>query len=159
VIGIENLNAGRPGATVPLNGEEFRRSVYVQVRRSRPLAVLETFDRPTMEPNCDCRSFSTAPTQSLMLMNGDLLIEQSEHFARRLRAETGDEPRAQIELAWRLVYSRPPTADEFADAQTYLQQQHDDLTTRLTGKQDAKLLALASLCQVLFGSNEFLYVD
>src|SRR5688572_27668163 len=29
VVGIENLNAGRPGAVIPLNGEEFRRSVYI----------------------------------------------------------------------------------------------------------------------------------
>ncbi len=36
VVGIENLNAGRPQGVIPLRGEEFRRSVYVQVRRSRP---------------------------------------------------------------------------------------------------------------------------
>ncbi|MGH6645193.1 MAG: DUF1553 domain-containing protein, partial [Bradyrhizobium sp.] len=35
VIGKENLNAGRPGPVLPMNGEDFRRSVYVQFRRSR----------------------------------------------------------------------------------------------------------------------------
>src|SRR5262249_1148827 len=47
VIGIENKNGeNRPGPEIPMHGEEFRRSVYVQVRRSRPLSVLDTFDAP-----------------------------------------------------------------------------------------------------------------
>src|SRR5207249_11812675 len=37
VLGIENKNGeNRPGPVIALHGEEFRRSVYVQVRRSRP---------------------------------------------------------------------------------------------------------------------------
>ena len=36
-------------------GEVFRRSVYVQVRRSMPLGVLETFDGAALEPNCEVR--------------------------------------------------------------------------------------------------------
>ena len=35
VIGKENLNAGRPGDKIDMKGEEFRRSIYIQVRRSR----------------------------------------------------------------------------------------------------------------------------
>ena len=42
IVGIENENAGRPGAKIDMKGEEFRRSVYVQVRRSRPLGMLDT---------------------------------------------------------------------------------------------------------------------
>src|SRR5262249_15143230 len=54
VLGIENKNGeNRPGPVLPLHGEEFRRSVYVQMRRSRPLGVLEAFDLPAMEPNCE----------------------------------------------------------------------------------------------------------
>ena len=59
VIGKENLNAGRPGAVIPMKGEEYRRGVYVQVRRSRPLSVMEPFDLPRMEPNCKLRGTST----------------------------------------------------------------------------------------------------
>ena len=39
--------------------EDFRRSIYVQVRRSMPLSMLEPFDMATVAPNCDRRSSST----------------------------------------------------------------------------------------------------
>jgi hypothetical protein len=60
VIGkdIRNPGDGTPmGKVASLGGEEFRRSVYVQVRRSLPLAMLETFDAATITPNCESRSF------------------------------------------------------------------------------------------------------
>lgn len=87
VIGKENLSAGRPGPVLPMNGEDFRRSVYVQVRRSRALSILATFDEPTMEPNCEARKASTGAPQSLMLMNNDFVI------ARARPGRSGDERR------------------------------------------------------------------
>jgi hypothetical protein len=142
-----------------MQGEQYRRSVYVQVRRSRPLAVLETFDRPRMDPNCERRNASTVATQSLMLMNGTFLLDQSDRFAQRLIADAGDDSEGQIRRAWRLVYSREPEDSELADAQHFLTEQQADLAER-AGKDDApRRQALANLCQILLGSNEFLYLD
>ncbi len=159
VIGIENLDAGRPGATVDMQGEEFRRSIYVQVRRSRPLAVLETFDRPRMEPNCDCRNASTVSTQSLMLMNGTFVLEQSEQFADRVLGLAHDDLDGQIAWAWKIALSRDPTDSERADARQFLEEQRAELTARAGKNDDPARQALASLCQILLGSNEFLYLD
>jgi mono/diheme cytochrome c family protein len=159
VIGKENLNAGRPGARIDLKGEEFRRSVYVQVRRSRPLAVLETFDSPRMEPNCAERTFSTVAPQSLMLMNGMFVLDQSDHLATRLKSEIGDDQQALIRRAWELIYSRTPSDSEIADAEQFLTEQLELLKTRAGKEDDPQLQAIASLCQVLLSSNEFLYVD
>src|SRR4029078_4112544 len=56
--------AGRhTGKVVPLGEEEFRRSIYVQVRRSMPLGMLEPFDAPVMRPNFQQRAASTAAAQ------------------------------------------------------------------------------------------------
>ena len=77
VIGQENLNAGRPGPVIPMRGEEFRKSIFVQVRRSRPLTVLDSFDLPRMTPNCVQRNSATVPTQSLLLMNSQFIVSQS----------------------------------------------------------------------------------
>src|SRR5438270_3882773 len=96
VVGIENKNGeNRPGPVIPLNGEEFRRSVYVQARRSRPLAVLDTFDAPAMEPNCDARNASTVTPQALMFMNSEFVVTQAGDFAERVWKEARDDPRAQ----------------------------------------------------------------
>lgn len=77
------------GQVVVAAGEP-RRSIYVQARRSQPVALLTAFDAPVMETNCERRSASTVATQSLMLMNGDFVIEQAAELARRAQREAAD---------------------------------------------------------------------
>ncbi|MFG0334298.1 MAG: DUF1553 domain-containing protein, partial [Maioricimonas sp. JB049] len=166
VLGIENLNAGRPGKEIDLEGVEFRRSIYVQVRRSRPLAVLDTFDWPRMAPNCAQRTPSTVTPQSLLLMNSDFVIDFSRYFADRIAADAGDDPTAQIRRAWQLAFSRPADESEVQSARAFLEDQTALLTERLQQEKDKKKEtrtaaqeALASLCQMLVSSNEFLYIE
>ncbi len=158
-----------------LGGEEFRRSVYIQVRRSRPLAMLHAFDAPVMEVNCERRQSSTVATQSLMLMNSGFLLDQAERFARRVQSEAGDERTTQVRRAWQLAFDRPPRAGELADATAFLAQQVSQLSVKAAPQSDAakptdaakapppkpkpELQALTDLCQALLSANEFLYVD
>lgn len=65
-----------------------RRSVYIQDRRSKPVSLLAAFDAPVMTVNCERRPSSTVAPQSLMLMNGDFLLAQADHLAKRLRDNT-----------------------------------------------------------------------
>ena len=135
-----------------------RRSVYVQVRRSKPVAFLSAFDAPALEPNCDRRNATTTAPQSLVLLNGDFVRKQAGHLAARVRAEAkpGAEPEKLAETAWRLTYLRAPTTDEVKLGATFLTAQ----TAAHRGKaKDAELAALTNLCQQLLASNEFLYVD
>ena len=174
VIGKENLNAGRPGAVIAMQGEELRRSIYVQVRRSRPLAVLDTFDLPIMTPNCDKRASSTVATQSLMLMNSDFIAAQSRFFAQRVQQQAGNDLPKQIAVAWELALAREATPEEITEATKFLGEQaahfrkaappaKPSAKGKPKGKAPTKpspeLLALASLCQTLISSNAFLYVD
>ena len=174
VIGIENLNAGRPGPVLDMKGEDLRRSVFVQVRRSRPLGTLSTFDMATPEPNCTIRSSSTVAPQALMMMNGRFIRSQSITMAERIKDAVGDDLAAQVKLAWCSVYSRDPTEQEQADAIKLVEQLGDHFREAIAdpGKEtgnvdnlaepntsdDPKVEALATLCQALLGSNEFLYV-
>jgi hypothetical protein len=165
VVGKENLNAGRPGAVISLNGEEYRRSIYVQIRRSRPLAVLDTFDFPRMDPNCNARTASTVATQSLMLLNNDFVVRQSEEFAKRVRKEAGDDIQKQITRAWILAFSQRPTTEDIEEATRYLNEQKTYFQSKLPkGNKDKKQPdphqhALAGFCQTLLSSNGFLYID
>ena len=159
VIGIENLNAGRPGPVLPMKGEDLRRSVYVQVRRSRPLALLDTFDAPRMDPNCNTRASSTVAPQSLMLMNGDFLLKQADELAQRIEKEAGDDRAAQVRRAWELAFCRTPQENETNEALAFLENQTEELKTRAGKKDKPQHQALTSFCQVLLGTNEFLYVD
>ncbi|MBC8356029.1 MAG: DUF1553 domain-containing protein [Planctomycetes bacterium] len=162
VIGKENLDGERkPGQTVPLHGEEFRRSTYVQVRRSRPLGVLETFDNPTMTPNCERRNASNVAPQSLLFMNSDLVVKYSEHFAARVNREVGADLADQVKLAWQLAFSTLPSDRELARAVDYIQQQQQlfEESTTKPKESTAESLALSSFCQALLSSNRFLYVE
>jgi hypothetical protein len=183
VIGVDTTDAaGRPsGKSVSMNGEEYRRSLYVQTRRTQPLGMLETFDFPKMEPNCEARSASTVAPQSLALMNSDFALAQSRLLAERIEREAGVELEARVRRAWRLVMVREATAEEVSKSVEFLKVQTATLKGALekaslgvvgakpakaggaTGKVEAPVSAeqgaLATLCQALLSSNGFLYLD
>ena len=166
VVGKENLNAGRPGAVIDMKGEQFRRSIYIQVRRSRPLSVLDAFDRPTMAPNCDLRRPSTTSTQSLLMINSDLLLEYSRYLADRLVTDA-TQTESRLRRAWQLVYCRQPEHSEIDMALHFLKEQTQVFSAQPSyqhnekkpPKRKAEDEALSVLCQMLLSSNEFLYVD
>jgi hypothetical protein len=157
VIGKENLDGERkPGKSADLKGEEFRRSLYVQVRRSRKLSFLDAFDAPTMEPNCAKRSVSTVAPQALIFMNNSFVIAQSRVMAVRLQKLAPKDLDHQLAAGWEHALGHKPTgaklsrAREFVQKQTALFKERKDKTPELT--------ALANYCQALMSANRFVYV-
>ncbi|MEO6739525.1 MAG: DUF1549 and DUF1553 domain-containing protein, partial [Chthoniobacteraceae bacterium] len=172
VVGVDtNDTAGRPsGKFVALNGEEFRRSLYIQMRRTKPIGMLEAFDLPRMEPNCELRNASTVATQSLAMMNGDFAITQSKYFAERVAKEAGSDTAAQVKLAWQLAFGRSPSDADAKNSAVFLAKQTAlfqanplKLPPPPKGKEapsaEPPMAALTTLCQALLTSNQFLYVD
>jgi len=152
----------------PTESSMFRRSVYIQVRRSQPLGVLRTFDAPVMETNCVRRPTSTVATQALLMMNSNFQLRQAKQFAQRIQREAGTDLSAQIDRAWQLAYQRAPQASERETTTEFLKQQVEHLVQAAVDKDksaakapsaEQRLQALTNLCQVLLSSNEFLYVD
>jgi len=76
---------------IVITGESQRRSIYLQVRRTQPVAILKSFDAPVMEVNCTDRTHSTDATQSLMLMNSEFILGFSKAFAERLNEEAAQQ--------------------------------------------------------------------
>ncbi|HIA61807.1 MAG TPA: DUF1549 domain-containing protein [Planctomycetaceae bacterium] len=82
---------------IVITGESQRRSIYLQVRRTQPVAILKSFDAPVMEVNCTDRTHSTDATQSLMLMNSEFILGFSKAFAERLNEEAAQQiPLAEV---------------------------------------------------------------
>ncbi|HEX3872016.1 MAG TPA: DUF1549 and DUF1553 domain-containing protein, partial [Pirellulales bacterium] len=161
VIGVDTRDtAGRPtGKSGSVGDEEFRRSVYVQVRRSMPLGMLESFDAPTMTTACNCesRSTSTVAPQSLILMNSQFLLDQASYFVERLKREAPENLKEQVRRAWRLAYGRDASSGEVEEAIAFVSAQSKNFDAK--GKVPPTIRALANLCQALLSSNEFLYID
>jgi hypothetical protein len=162
VLGKENLDGERkPTKATPLDGEEFRRSVYIQVRRSRTLSMFETFDAPTLSPNCEQRSFSTVTPQALLMMNSDFAVTYADAFAKRVLGEAPADDSQRVKLAWQLAYSADPSAADVNSAVRFITAQR-----AVIGEQSKKEAAdridqdaFAVFCQALLSSSRFLYVD
>ena len=84
--------------------EEWRRSVYVFIKRSTLLPMLESFDAPNATQSCERRTTTTVATQALQLLNDEFTNEQAEDMAARVIRETGDGVTRQVE---RSVLARP----------------------------------------------------
>jgi len=166
-IGVVEDTAGQGNAP----DDKPRRSIYLQVRRTKPVAFLAAFDAPGAELNCDRRVATTSAPQSLMLMNSDFILKQAGYFAARVRKETPADfelerlakvntknPRlAQYAaFAWREAYQRFATVAEIEIASRFLAAQMEQLRANV---KDFELAALTNLCQQLLSSNEFLHVD
>jgi hypothetical protein len=166
VSGRLNLKMGGPGVFPPLPpgvetrggwkkdedpSESDRRSVYVFVRRNTRYPMFEVFDMPDTHESCPRRNATVTAPQALELLNNELVADWSRSLAGRVWNDAGLTPEAQVDRAWRFVYSRPATAEERAEALEFLDRQ-----SKLRGDQRA---ALADLCHMLVNSNEFLYVN
>lgn len=174
VVGREEKDVnGDVVRVVSLGADDFRRSLYLQSRRSEPVTVLETFDQPEMKPNCELRRATTVAPQALLMLNDTFVLDNARALAERVRAEAPGDVRDQVSRAWRRLYSRAPSAGDLELALAYLAEQGEAFRVRVAAvpvptvkdgepappPADPQLEALASLCQVLLASNRFLYCD
>jgi hypothetical protein len=150
----------------PAGEADFRRSIYIQVRRSKPVTVLDTFDAPVMQPNCEMRAQTTVAPQSLLLMNDTFVLDSSRRLADLVEKEAPKDRTKQLERLWSLLYSQPATEADIAKCLAYLSEQTKALTQYHHDIQHPKGVvpnppqeAMASLCQVLCSSNRFLYIE
>jgi hypothetical protein len=152
VIAVDTRDsAGRPtGKVESLNGDDLRRSIYIQYRRSMPLGVLEPFDLPRMSPNCEARAVSTSPSQSLLMLNHPFPAQQAEALARLLQSSATDTT-TQIQLAWKTIFGHPATDADIKSATTFL--------SEAASGNSGTSTPLGKLCHAMFCSNAFLYVE
>lgn len=118
-----------------------RRTIYRFTPRGNQNPFLSTFDCPDPSATTPRRPVTTTPLQALALLNNAMVFDLADHFAARIQTEAGTEVGQQVRMAYELAYGRPTTDDELARCEKFVQQQD-----------------LASLCRVMFNSNEFLYV-
>jgi len=119
----------------------LRRLIYAHKVRREFDAVFGAFDCPDAGQATPRRRESMTPIQALNLFNSQFTLDQSNAFARRVVAEVGDDTNQQIERAFELSLSRLPDAGELDQA-----------------RQTVDRHGLATLCRVLFNSNEFLFI-
>ncbi|MBM3981288.1 MAG: DUF1549 domain-containing protein [Planctomycetes bacterium] len=156
------IQVRKDGLVTPTStAKGWRRLVYVSQTRKQPATHAETFDFPQMNPNCIERRDSTVAPQALHLMNNGLVDQLASEFARRVQRAGGDDRAKQIDAAYWIALSRPPTAEEKELGRAALR----DLTAAWEKQQPTstrdtiELKALTNYCHALMNSAAFLYVD
>jgi hypothetical protein len=137
--------------------DEWRRSVYIFVKRSVLVPLIEVFDCPVTTVSAPTRSVSTVSPQALALMNNEFVLEQAGYFAGRIRREAGANRKAQITRAFQIALSRRPNVKEMQWALEFTKSQSAGYAERKNEKPDES--ALRDFCHALINLNEFLYID
>ncbi len=130
-----------------------RRSVYLPLKRQRPLAeleVLSVFDFPHPNDITGDRPNTTVATQALFLLNSPFVKEQATGLAERLKKHQSSDERRRINHLYLLTISRPASPREMDTALTFL----DQVAKELEGNRDA---AWTQLCHAILSSNGFLF--
>ncbi len=129
----------------PLDGDG-RRSIYIQVRRNFLTPMFLAFDHPLPISAIGNRTASVVPSQALMLLNNEFVLQQARLWAQRTMKE-GLGPEDLVTALYRDAFARAPKVTEQIAALDYLRQHGDNEDSR------------ADLCHVLFNTAEFSYVQ
>ena len=128
-----------------------RRSVYLPIVRTNVYKFLTLFDFPNPAFPTGNRHTTTLPTQAMFMLNSDWVQGITKATAKRLiRSEANTDKR--IALAYRLTFSRSPSESELKEAQEFITAYQAN-----EGIDDQD--AWDAFCQLLFLSNEFIYIN
>ena len=147
------------GQSVPGQGwkvsppdEAARRSVYVHVKRSLLLPILQTHDAADTDSSCPVRYTTTVSTQALGFLNSEFTNAQAAKLAERLEASRPGDLESQIREAIVLTTCREPEADEVSRDSAFI----NSLKTESGMSAHA---AMVQYCLLTLNANAFLYLD
>ncbi len=133
-----------------------KRAVYLPVNRGVSTDVMAVFNFPPADLVVGRRETASVPTQALFMLNSPLVLEHSQHMARRLLKNSTMSDPQRIDHACRLVWGRPATAEEKTQALSFISK-HKQLNNQ-PPSEIQQLDAWAAFCQSLFCSAEFRFL-
>ena len=141
-----------------LDAAQSRRSIYFFVKRTKLMPMMTLFDGPDTLQDLAVRPETTIAPQALMLMNNEILRRYAAALAAKIMPASPADIESGIDLGYRSAIGRSPSADELRDSREFVAAQIGAYRTEGKGAT-AESLAWADFCQVLFGLNEFVYVE
>ncbi|HLN26679.1 MAG TPA: PSD1 and planctomycete cytochrome C domain-containing protein [Gemmataceae bacterium] len=146
------------GQSMPGNGwgrstpqEAAARSIFVHVKRSLAVPILNAFDAADTDATCPVRFTTTQPTQALAMINGEFVNSQARSFAGSLHQHAGTETTGQVRTALWRVLQRPPAQIEINRGVRFLTEMHDK--DNLSQEE-----ALRRFCLLALNLNEFVFL-
>jgi hypothetical protein len=99
------------GVSTPATNDNFRRSLYLTVSRTRLDPGMALFDFPDANTSVDERTITAGPLQALYWLNSEFVASQAKALSERLLRDAGDTEQ-RIRRAYQLLYARPPDSAE-----------------------------------------------
>ena len=129
--------------------KNVRRTIYVTVAREELHPTLRMHDFPEASSHSPQREPTTTPLQQLFFLNSPWMKEQSAALLNRLQSL--EAPDSRIELAYRLLFSRKPNAEEMAVGLEFVNAERSD--------SNGISQRWADYLQCLLSLNEFHFAD
>jgi mono/diheme cytochrome c family protein len=140
-----------------LDESHKRRSIYFTIKRSKLIPMMQLFDQPEPLVSVGNRPSTTIAPQALALMNSPHVRGYAAAFAAKLAPLAEKSLAEAVNHGYLASIGRTPDAEEAAAAVAFITAQTESY--RGQNKPQPQLLAWADYCQVLFGLNEFIYVE
>jgi hypothetical protein len=155
---ISNYQNGRgKPESGPLDGGR-RRTIYIQLRRNFLPPLLLAFDFPLPMTSIGARGVSVVPSQALILMNNEFIVQEAREFAKRALAAA---PLVDNRITWiyQSAFAREPDAAERSAIHRFLREQPDRYGhTAASTSGSIEEQVWTDLAQVMFCSPEFSFV-
>ncbi len=151
VAGVLDPTIGGPAVDLLSPPFAPRRTVYGFIDRQNLPGLYRTFDFASPDTHAPQRYTTTVPQQALFLMNSPFAVQQAKAVAARPDVAGPSQPESRIDALYRLLYSRPPTAEEVEMGMRFINEAHPAPETKLTPWEQ--------YVQVLLLANEFAFVD
>lgn len=128
-----------------------RRSVYIHIKRSLPVPMMQSFDVADTDSSCPVRFNTVQPTQALGMINSVFVNEQAAIFAEIVKKHAPENLNEQIEFALKQVLQRNPTSAEIQRGAQFVETQSQLKTEKVD--------PLKLFCVIALNLNEFMYLD
>jgi hypothetical protein len=147
VSGVLDRAVGGPPVRNITDPAARRRTVYGFLDRLNVPGLFRTFDFPSPDATSPQRDTTTVPQQALFLMNSPFAQESARRLLARPDVAGEKDAAKRVERLYRLLYGRPPAAEEADMARDFLESEH------------GAPAAWQRYAQALLLANEFVFVD
>ena len=137
----------------------WRRSVYLLNRRNYHPTVLQVFDQPLLIEACQQRDSSASVSQSLWMLNSAFLNHQANALARRVMVDAPNDLHQQFNQLFLYTLGRSITDEEIKSCTSAFNQHVAAYQLKDPEDMSASTKALARISQVIFSTNEFIYLQ
>ncbi|MFK7776934.1 MAG: DUF1553 domain-containing protein, partial [Gimesia sp.] len=138
-----------------LQENNYRRSIYFKIKRSKLIPMMQLFDAPEALVSIGQRTSTTIAPQALLFMNAKFVRESAESLAKRIAQSQPRSNENAISLAYQIALGRTPSPNEVAISNTFILQH--EKSYKADKKSNPQFLALTDFTHALLSTNEFVY--